>query len=95
MALRKIFTFSGKSQMTGDFWTGETKEETIVADCYVKVVSVSASKNGATAQVSFTADNLAGVKTYNFTPNMDGANFIRQAYEHLKTAPEFADAVDC
>ena len=27
--------------------------------------------------------------------DMDGANPIAQAYEHLKTLPEFADAVDC
>ena len=26
---------------------------------------------------------------------LDGPNPIKQAYEHLKTLPEFADAVDC
>ncbi len=26
---------------------------------------------------------------------LDGANPIKQAYEYLKTLPEFADAVDC
>ena len=26
---------------------------------------------------------------------IDGDNPIKQAYEHLKTLPEFADAVDC
>jgi hypothetical protein len=27
--------------------------------------------------------------------SLDGVNPIAQAYEHLKTLPEFADAVDC
>jgi hypothetical protein len=30
-----------------------------------------------------------------FTPTLDGENFIAQAYEHLKTLPEFAGATDC
>jgi hypothetical protein len=30
-----------------------------------------------------------------FIPSLDESNFIRQAYQHLKTLPEFAGAVDC
>ena len=30
-----------------------------------------------------------------FTALLDGANFVRQAYDHLKTLPEFAGATDC
>ena len=32
---------------------------------------------------------------YQFCPDMDGGNFIKQAYEHLKTLPEFEGAIDC
>lgn len=32
---------------------------------------------------------------FEFIPNLNGPNFIQQAYEYLKTLPEFADAVDC
>ena len=32
---------------------------------------------------------------FNFVPNLEGQNFIAQAYEHLKTLPEFAGAEDC
>jgi hypothetical protein len=32
---------------------------------------------------------------YYFNLDMNGENPIKQAYEHLKTLPEFADAVDC
>jgi hypothetical protein len=34
-------------------------------------------------------------KTYNFQPDLGGANFLAQAYAHLKTLPEFSGAVDC
>jgi hypothetical protein len=33
--------------------------------------------------------------SYSFVPNIDGGNFIAQAYAHLKTLPEFAGAADC
>jgi hypothetical protein len=32
---------------------------------------------------------------YSFAPDLNGKNFIAQAYEHLKTLPEFAGATDC
>lgn len=36
-------------------------------------------------------------KLYSFKPSIeDGSeNFIKQGYEHLKTLPEFTDAIDC
>ena len=48
------------------------------------------------AVVSFTKDDKrVGEKEYFYVPNMDGSNFIKQAYEHLKALPEFAGATDC
>jgi hypothetical protein len=32
---------------------------------------------------------------YRISLNLDGANPIKQAYEYLKSLPEFSDAVDC
>lgn len=32
---------------------------------------------------------------YDFVPNMNAGNFIAQAYEYLKTLPEFLSATDC
>ncbi len=34
-------------------------------------------------------------KTYKFHPKLDGVNFVAQAYEYLKTLPEFTGATDC
>ena len=36
-----------------------------------------------------------GDAEYSCAYDLDGANPIRQAYLHLKTLPEFADATDC
>ena len=32
---------------------------------------------------------------FSFVVQVEGRNFIAQAYEHLKTLPEFAGATDC
>lgn len=68
-------------------------------NCYIKVNSISGGKDGLLAQVLFTKDSSSGefVKSseHAFTPNLDGQNFIAQAYNYLKTLPEFAGATDC
>lgn len=68
-------------------------------NCYIKVNSISGGKDGLLAQVLFIKDSSSGefVKAteHAFTPDLSGANFIAQAYNHLKTLPEFAGATDC
>ena len=69
--------------------------------CYAMIKSVSGDKSKISLKVVFYADNskeqTIEYKQYTFTPSVaDGStNFIQQGYEHLKTLPEFADAVDC
>jgi hypothetical protein len=70
--------------------------EVTIPETYIKVESTLGNKNEQQIVVSFTKNNsLLNSKQYLFTPNMDGDNFIKQAYLHLKTLPEFADSVDC
>jgi hypothetical protein len=65
----------------------------------VRVSHVAGTKHDVTANVMFHKDSTEGEAfqggTYTFKPNMDGANFIKQAYDHLKTLPEFTNAQDC
>jgi hypothetical protein len=65
---------------------------------YVRVDKVNGSKNVMTASVGFYKDNAEGemikAEGFVFTPSLE-SNFIKQAYEHLKTLPEFAGAIDC
>jgi len=63
----------------------------------VKVTGISGDKNKMVAHLSFF-DEKGGVlwtKAYSFKVSLSGDNFIAQAYEYLKTLPEFADAIDC
>ena len=67
-------------------------------NAYIKVMSAGGSKNEATASISYFDKQNGSVFKQNvvaFTPSMESGNFIRQAYMHLKTLPEFAGATDC
>jgi hypothetical protein len=47
--------------------------------------------------VSYKTPDLPAFKTvgYQCAYDLNGSNPIKQAYEHLKTLPEFAGAIDC
>jgi hypothetical protein len=65
---------------------------------YVKVLRVVGSKFEVEIIYGIARNDTGDVLQINsvrFIPDMDGENFIRQAYLHLKTLPEFANAVDC
>lgn len=72
-------------------------ETSVFQNAYFAVHSVQATKENALVSVcvhSESKDRLLTEKFYDFTPDMDGPNFIKQAYLHLKTLPEFVGAVD-
>ena len=88
MALQKDFAF------TRDGFEGKLNAK----NAYFKVSTMHASKEKVLAQLSiFTAANgiEIGGNSFEFVPNMDGGNFIAQAYTYLKTLPDFAGATDC
>ena len=63
---------------------------------YWKITDISGNKNGLSISVdAFLTDVFYERKTSAFTPDLNGTNFIAQAYAHLKTLPEFAGATDC
>jgi len=71
-------------------------------DCYIRVVSLHGGKNTLTANVDifkkpegeFVTELLANEK-HDFTPDLEGVNFISQAYAYLKTLPAYQGAIDC
>jgi|694.fasta_scaffold112825_3 hypothetical protein len=80
----------------------ETREgfsgQLTASDAYWRVFSVSGGKDKVSATVGayVTKDGqVLTTRQYEFQPKMDGANFIKQAYEHLKSLPDFAGAEDC
>jgi hypothetical protein len=70
-------------------------QQVTISDIYVKVDSLTGNKNFLMATVSFTKEIKFAERTYTFNVDLEGPNFIQQAYLHLKTLPEFADAIDC
>jgi hypothetical protein len=99
MAIRKSLTVTGAGYVAFENFYFETGEATVTTPAlYIKVESVTVSKNKVQAVVSFTDEDKKQKlfeKSFAFSPLMDGDNFIRQAYKHLKTLPEFAGATDC
>lgn len=76
--------------------------EVELPDCYVRAASLSGTKNSIVINVDifkkpegeFPTVLLANEK-HEFAPRLDGQNFIVQAYNHLKTLPQYSGAVDC
>lgn len=69
-----------------------------VADGYLKVANVTGDKNRVAFVVSYAVDaahDSLKTEQFSFVPNMDGGNFIAQAYAYLKGLNGFQDAVDC
>ena len=65
---------------------------------YIKVCQITASKTDGSAHVRFYKSkdgNLLKESSIDFSVAIDGNNFIAQAYDHIKTLPEFAGATDC
>lgn len=65
---------------------------------YIKVSTVTGNKESMTAAIEYK-DGANGpileTKNIRFPVNLDGQNSIKQAYEYLKTLPEFANSIDC
>lgn len=66
---------------------------------YCKVVSLAGGKHGMEAAMVAAKDNADGemVCTFHvqFVPDLNGPNFIAQAYAHFKALPQLAGATDC
>lgn len=71
----------------------------IYNDAYIRVDILSGDKHCINFGVGYYKDKTAKHRLtqvgFQFKPTLSGANFIEQAYLHLKSLPEFADAVDC
>lgn len=67
-------------------------------NAYVRVASVKVEKNYGRALVHTQKEKDGQVleqKGYSFGYDLNGLNPLAQAYNHLKTLPEFQGAVDC
>ena len=97
MALRKTIQTEGKSLVQTNWGVIDNGTQFVSFIAYIKVDSVYGDKTQLTANVSFKGDTQSFIKQYQIPASVENgsANFIAQAYNHLKTLPEFAGAVDC
>ena len=73
-------------------------EQSEFPEAYLRVDRVEMTKTTGTAHVGYYKEGGQGFLTsasFPFIPDLEGDNSIKQAYDQLKTLPEFADAVDC
>ena len=71
-----------------------------LTNCYCKVMQIVGDKARINFKVAVMNEDKNFVyqeETFGFDPsvNDNAKNFIAQAYEHLKTLPQFASSVDC
>jgi hypothetical protein len=91
LQLRAFITKTCEGQLLS-----ETQED-VSASFRIKVFKVEASKPLSCAFVEMNGNGIALMRNYTFQADLGdaAANHIKQAYEYLKTLPEFAGAVDC
>ena len=97
MALRQIVEVEGKVFIQSPTVTVENGTERVSFSAYVRVDSLTGTKNEINADVVFTGESARFSRQYTIPVSVDdkSENFIKQAYNYLKTLPEFKDAVDC
>ena len=72
--------------------------EVEILNAYIKVSKVECTKQQVNCIIEIKKDTSSTVLVYQnniFDYNINGENPIKQSYLHLKSLPEFADAVDC
>lgn len=97
MALRKIVEIEGQSFVKSSLGTVETGTQKITFSAVCKVTAIRGNKTELEFDVSHTNDTNQFHRSYSFQPSVaeGSTNFIKQAYLHLKTLPEFSGAEDC
>jgi len=95
MALRQSITKTCPSTALFDGTRVEINPTSVSDVFYIKVEAISGTKEKANCSVSFTGQKIKMQKIYEFAHDLDGSNYIKQAYEQLKTLEEFAGCEDC
>ena len=97
MALKKSYSLSGSASVS----IGGTKIDVdnfveIIVDAYIKIDSLTAHNLNFMLFVGiYQNDKKKGSCVIPMQGVLDGDNFIKQGYSHLKTLPEFIGAQDC
>jgi hypothetical protein len=97
MALKNLMEIEGDLFLKTEHGQISKGKDLIGGIFYVKVEDIRATKNKASANVSFKKDKIEFFKKYAFEVSVadNSSNFIKQAYEYLKSLPEFVNSENC
>ena len=97
MALRKIIELEGKAYINTDAGQIELGPQKTAYTAYCKITNISGTgkKGFVTLDCSNEKYQLFQQVDVPFSVEEGAPNFIKQAYLHIKTLPEWADAIDC
>jgi predicted choloylglycine hydrolase len=99
MALTKTISVKGCHQFAYPEGLVVTESDATfsIKDAYIVVYTVTGNKESAKITVHCRGNDIALTRFYEFKPSVEEGsdNFIKQAYEYLKTLPEYANATDC
>jgi hypothetical protein len=97
MALHKLIEIDGKVIVQTSMGSINNGTQRLSFLAYIKVISITGDKNLITATVQFSNDETQFIKQYQIPMSVENGaeNFIKQSYKHLKTLPDFVNAIDC
>jgi hypothetical protein len=97
MALRKIMAIEGNAVIGTPEGNVNIGKEKAVLNAYCKITNLTSNKNAGRVVVNCVDGENKLIKQYEvpLSTEDNAPNFIKQAYLHLKTLPDWADATDC
>ena len=97
MALRKIIQVEGEAFVNTQSGAISIGQQKTAFTAYCKIIEIHGNKERGRVTVECKAENYSVNKQYMipFSVEDGAANFVKQAYVHLKTLPEWIDATDC
>ena len=97
MALTHLIQTQGASYIDTPFGTIKRGDEPISFVAHISIISISGTKTEILANVNFKSLSDEFNKEYKIPISVEqnSENFIKQAYNYLKTLPEFVGATDC
>jgi hypothetical protein len=97
MALRKIYEFEGEAFVATPFGQVSLGQQKTAFSAYCKITNINTNLSNANITLECSGENYKILNQYPvvFSVEDDAPNFVRQAYLHLKTLPEFSGATDC
>lgn len=97
MALRKLVEVEGEAFLHSPIGQVSIGNQKTAFSAYCKIINLSANKLNGQVSVSVEGEKFSTVSHYPviFSVEENSPNFIRQAYLHLKTLPDFANSIDC